>query len=91
MSMYPEHDKLREIQPLSQAIGEFLEWCAADGREMVLAEWVNDGGWMLPASKPTEKLLAQFFQIDLDKIETEKRQIRQMLDLMKKLNDEVTK
>lgn len=88
MSKYPEHDKLCEIQPLSQAICEFLEWCDADGRGMVLAEWVNDGRWMLPASKPTEKLLAQFFQIDLDKIETEKRQ---MLDLMNKLNDEVTK
>lgn len=84
MSDYPEHDKLKEVQPLSQAIGEFLEWCAQEGREMVLAEWVNDGSWMLPASTSTEKLLAQFFQIDLDKIEAEKQQ---MLDHIRKLNE----
>lgn len=84
MSDYPEHDKLKKIQPLSQAICEFLEWCAAEGREMVLAEWVNDGSWMLPASVSTEKLLAQHFGIDLDKIEAEKRQ---MLDFMRNLNE----
>lgn len=85
MSDYPEHDKLKEIQPLSQAIGEFLEWCGEEGRDIFLATPHPFGEGMVPVNTSIERLLAQHFGIDLDKIEAEKRQ---MLDHMRKLNEE---
>lgn len=81
MSEYPEHDKLRAIADESQAIGEFLEWMGTDrtaehgqyGRRLFLAHMWNDR--LTPASYTIEDLLAQFFGIDQNKIEAEKRQM----------------
>lgn len=79
MSKYPEHDKLREIQPLSQAIGEFIEWCGEYGRDIHLSRFVGDR--LKVVNTPIVELLAQHFGIDLDAIETEKRT---MLDEIRK-------
>ena len=83
MNDYPEHDKLRAISGKSQAIGEFLDWLGAE-KHWFLAEWDGikraDGderAW--PASYSITKLLAEFFEIDLDKIEAEKRAMLEAL------------
>lgn len=65
MSEYPEHDKLSAIKAESQAQGELLEWLA-------------DRGWLhLPMS--IQNVLAEYHEIDLKKIETEKRAMLAMI------------
>ena len=85
MSDYPEHDKLKLVADKSQAIGEFIEWLAEEGRGIYLAVPHPFGEGLVPANKSITRLLAEFFEIDLDKIETEKRA---MLDNLRKLNKE---
>lgn len=68
MTNYPEHDKLYAIHNQSQIIGEFLTWLNSQGYSiefegMEIGELSFNG------------LLAEFFEIDLKKIETEKREI----------------
>lgn len=66
----PEHEKLKEIQPQSQAIGEFLEW--ASGQGLYLSRFVSDYQQYQPTNEGTENLLAQHFEIDLKVLEAEK-------------------
>ena len=80
---YPVHEKLHKIKDQSQAVHEFLNWCSESGRDIHLAEWVNDGSWMLPTQRDLKTLLAEFFGIDLRALEDEKRQ---MLEDLRKLS-----
>jgi hypothetical protein len=78
----PEHDKLHKIADKSQVIGEFLDWLPEQG--IHLARWVYDEGYdrerlVTGAGKSNTALLAEFFEIDLDKIETEKRALLEHL------------
>lgn len=75
MSAWPEHEKLGKVSARSQAIGEFLEWL---GHEHVICTWGSvddmfDREGYRPTRKSIEELLAEFFEIDLAVIETEKR------------------
>lgn len=83
MAEYPEHEKLAKVHDKSQAIGEFLEWLA-DERDFVLAvrhqhteDCIEDcgarRGELIPLAIPVHKLLAEFFDIDEDKLDDEKR------------------
>lgn len=67
---YPEHEKLKRVADRSQAIGEFVDWLHTQG--VTLAHWHNCTQ-LVPHGTPIEKLLARYFEIDLDKIEEEKR------------------
>ena len=84
---YPEHEKLRAIGAKSQACGEFLDWLLGP-QHYVFAEYhthseecVVDGEKVCcmakdslhPAPVNVRKLLAQFFSIDEEKLENEKR------------------
>lgn len=72
MKNYPEHEKLEKVKEKSQAIGEFVDWCNNE-KEIVLARWgVND---LYADSTPINKLLAEFFGIDLIKLEIEKQEM----------------
>lgn len=62
MSNYPEHDKMNAVKAESQAIGEFLSWLGQNRLD-------------LPDEYEFNDLLAEFFEIDLTKIENEKRDI----------------
>lgn len=64
---YPEHVKLAAVADQSQAIGEFL----AESR-FVLAEW--NGNTLVPTAG-VEEALAEWFGLDLGKIEAEKRRM----------------
>lgn len=81
---YPEHVKLEAISDKSQCIYDFLEWAAERGYQ--LAKWTEGerrGSQELFYIRESRMdLLAAFFEIDLKKIEAEKRA---MLDYMRKL------
>jgi hypothetical protein len=70
LKRYPEHTKLMGIMARSQPIGEFL-----DEMPYTLAEYQDVGGEsvLMPVHKDINQILADFFDIDLKKIETEKR------------------
>lgn len=78
---YPEHEKLKEIQPDSQKIGEFLEWLQ-DEKRLELCHFVGDE--LVPSYTSKMQLLAEFFEIDQKKIEEEKQA---MIDEMRRLNE----
>lgn len=59
MSEYPEHDKMQAIKNDSQAQGEILEWLSSS-KGIMLGQGISE-------------LLAEYHEIDLKKIETEKR------------------
>jgi len=71
MSDYPEHEKLKAVKDRSQAIGEFIEWLGDN--DMAVCEWTegNFDNWH-PTGQPINKLLARFFEIDLNRLEDEK-------------------
>jgi len=71
---YPEHAKLHAVALRSQTCGEFLEWlteeknlfvCRIDGENVRGPNYV-------PVSLSPTRLLAEFFEIDQDKIGAEK-------------------
>lgn len=83
---YPEHGKLRRVNRTSNKIGQFLEWLQLD-RGLVIAErrlvdWEDEDGVpveevLFTADVTITKLLAEYFEIDLDEIEREKRAMLQ--------------
>jgi len=74
----PECDKLVAVQPKSQVIGEFLDWLAESNfavcRYANYEDAPSHDGWV-PARLSLEELLAEFFVIDLGKVEQERRAI----------------
>ena len=75
----PECDKVLAVNQTSQKIGEFLEWLPTQGLYLCeiqlpeLYELYACADRFIPYHLGIEKLLAKFFDIDLDKVEKEKR------------------
>lgn len=65
----PETLRLVAVSRESQKIGEFLEWLAWD-QHLVLAEVIGEA--LYPSLTTTEKLLARFYGIDLERVERER-------------------
>ena len=82
MSDYPEHEKLKAIKDRSQAIGEFIEWLGDNDMAVCEFSGGNVDRWW-PTGQPINKLLARYFEIDLDRLEDEKLA---MLDAQRALN-----
>lgn len=77
---YPEHEKLKGIKVESQAQGEFLDWLM--GKGYVIARYGNHPSgdqFLLDAGVSIETLLAEYYGIDLIKLEAEKRQMLKRL------------
>lgn len=83
MSDYPEHDKMRVIAKQSQTIGEFLAW-AQNEKGWALCHLDQNEQEYMPVYKSITVLLAEYFEIDLNRVEDEKRQ---MLDELRAAND----
>lgn len=73
-----EIKKMLAVKDQSQAVGEFLEWLSSKG--YVLGEWVTrhkdtSSEWteMVMLVKPINEILAEYFEIDLNKIEAERQ------------------
>jgi len=78
---YPECEKIAAVQDKSNVLGEFLDFLDSKGIE--LAKYGGLGGEELyPIYPGKEQLLADFFGIDLVKVEQERRAI--LADLQKK-------
>jgi len=83
---YPEHEKLKEVQDQSQIIGEFLEWLRS---KYELCEFKDECSECMdcgetvegyyPINFNIEKILANYYEIDLDKLEQEKRKMLESL------------
>lgn len=88
MIKYPEHEKLQAVQKKSQAIGEFIEWLR-NTKQITFARWYKaeldeeETDKLMPEYPSTNKLLAEYFNIDLQKLEQEKRA---MLDELREKN-----
>lgn len=84
---YPEHLKMRAVHSTSQEISEFLEWLQSEGIHLAeyddKAHLHSSGLW--PHQEAWNSLLARYFNIDLDKIEQEKRE---MLDHLRAAQEE---
>ena len=70
---YPEHVHLKSVRDQSQAIGNFIEWL--EENNMAICEFnprTNFDSYT-PTRTSTTKLLALHFEVDLDRLEDEKR------------------
>lgn len=67
----PELDKLSAVKDQSHIIGAFLDQCSHEG--VCLAEYEGDD--LMPIHRSIEETLAQYFDIDLTKVERERRAI----------------
>lgn len=81
----PELDKLKKVQHESQAIGEFLDWLMNE-KHIQLAEYgkgeLRDDilyPMMHGSHGLIEELLAEFYGLDLDKMDKEREAIYQDL------------
>lgn len=76
MSEYPEHEKLMAVNDQSQAIGEFLDF-GLSSMGIVLAEvsYEYHEPRLMATSRSIETILAEYFEIDRDALEREKRAI----------------
>jgi hypothetical protein len=74
MSKYPECEKMVAVQDKSQAIGEFIEWLQ-HYKEYEICHICPEEGEYAPIYFSTEELLAEFFEIDLKKVEKERRKM----------------
>lgn len=80
--IYPECEKMSKVTEKSQSIGEFLEWLSEEKKVVIGSYQEFESPWdkegctrkeFAPFRYDTEKLLAEFFGIDLKKVEQEKR------------------
>lgn len=86
MSEYPECEKLHAVSDDSQKIGEFLEWlkrkyyiCEFWDREKLDDSGDQSNEGFYPNYKSIQDLLAEYFEIDMNKVEEERREILKSL------------
>jgi hypothetical protein len=89
VSEYPEHEKLHAIKDKSQAIGEFLDFfLPSKGIVLMESFSARRPHDYVPTRRSIYSLLAEFFNIDQDKLDAEKEA---MLTVLREANDEHTK
>lgn len=72
---YPEHKKLAVVKDQSQKIGAFIEWLGENGMAVCNFDPTFNHSNYWPVNEPINKTLARFFEIDLDVLEDEKREM----------------
>lgn len=79
---YPELEKIQAVKETSQAIGEFLAWLSGQGIILGRFEAVDglDGEWIMPIYRQNNQLLADYFNIDLNKVEKERMALIESLN-----------
>lgn len=77
---HPECDRLLEVADESKKIGAFLDWLVRNG--YYIAEWdhrpLADAA-LIRTNKTFEGLLADYYEIDLEKVNSEKQAILNFL------------
>jgi hypothetical protein len=69
----PECEKMAAVQVESRAISGFLGWLDEQGIELCERAEGSFGGNLFPILTGREELLARYFDIDLVKVENERR------------------
>jgi len=74
---YPECEKMTSVRGSADIVGEFLDWLSNKKEYSICGFYSEepDEGEYHPIDLNIEQLLAEFFEIDLNKVEEEKRQI----------------
>jgi uncharacterized NAD(P)/FAD-binding protein YdhS len=71
----PECEKLSAVSKESNRLGEFLDWLEHE-KGFVIAEWDKEDAYkdnnLYPTHIPYNTLLAEYFNIDLNKVEKER-------------------
>lgn len=73
MSKYPECDRLIAVSEESNKISEFLDWLSY--KHYYIAEECGNLGSLVRVSESIQQLLANYFEIDLKKVEYERRSL----------------
>lgn len=68
----PELDKQVRLHDKTQLIGEFLEWLMSNYTVCSLVDGLTEDRYA-PTGKNIDKIIAEFFNIDLVKCEKERR------------------
>jgi hypothetical protein len=72
---YPQLARMQEVQETSQAIGEFLDWLSEQRIDLCsIIPGTGHDRWA-PITDGAEKLLARYFDIDLNAVERERRAV----------------
>ena len=79
MSNYPEHEKLSSVKDFSAETGAFLDWLTNEQQVSLMKydpsyHGKHGGGWR-HETRNIEQLLASYYEIDLGRLEKEKRQL----------------
>ena len=76
MNEYPEHEKLQLVADKSQTIAEFLDFGLKSQGLYLCKSIENENNFeeiFIPEKRSIEHILATYFEIDLVKLEEEKR------------------
>jgi len=79
----PECDKITANREESRILTDFYDWLGEHGLEICAYDEKSYGGEWLPDSRRPEQLFADYFGIDMNKVEEERRAI---LELQRELN-----
>lgn len=72
----PELEKMKAHQPESQIIGSFLDWLTNEkNREICTWDTTRHREEFRPVGKTIEQTLAEYFDVDLKKVEEERRAV----------------
>jgi hypothetical protein len=70
---YPECEKLLKVKDEAHKLGFFLDWLDGQGIRLAIVDEDDQDGNMARIREDKEHLLAQYFEIDLDKVDAERR------------------
>jgi len=73
---YPLNKKLNRVCDLTHAIARFLDWAKKEKGLHLCEPYKPQYAWYVPSHGCKEKLLLEFFGIDLAELENEKRQMK---------------
>lgn len=71
----PTLNKILKVGEKSQCIGEFIEWLQTLENPIYLCHFEDSPDEYYPTSYSIEKLVSEFFKIDLNKAEEERRML----------------
>ena len=85
---HPNLDKMLTVKDDSHKLGEFIDWLSSN-KGVILAMWgeANDENeeptdYLYPCNIKLERLLAEYFEIDYDAMEKEKKAILEYTQTM---------
>ena len=91
---YPQHEKIQSLNGANDHIGCFIDFLREE-KNIVLTKYdeARDGyGWVAkgyyPITESLEKLLAEYFEIDLVELENEKREMLREIREKQKVENE---